>query len=315
MRFVWLADGPCLVPGPHVGARLLSVNGIAIAEVFARLRPYLAGTDQRARVLMGLMLAWAPAVALATGVPDAPVYRLAAFNGDHIELTAADVVPAESLYPASESGVADLLLAHQGISDRDEARRGTFLRQLPGQVAYVRIGDLGAAPPRTIASRLAEITDEIRGCRRLVVDLRGNPGGDFFGAAAFARGLQGPAAGATLAVLIDKFTFSAALVTAALLKFHAGARLVGEEMGDTAAFHAEGGTEMLPGSGLSIRYSDGWHDWADGKADPMLTPPEIAREMVAAGSLMPDVAAAPTGSDLGAGRDATLAAALSLVRE
>jgi hypothetical protein len=96
---------------------------------------------------------------------------------------------------------------------------------------------------------------------------------------------------------------------------HAGGRLVGEEMGDAAAFHAEGGTEVLPQSGLSIRYSDGWHDWAEGKADPVLTPPEIAREIVPAGSLAPDIVAAPTGADLAAGHDTTLAAALAMIRE
>lgn len=105
------------------------------------------------------------------------------------------------------------------------------------------------------------------------------------------------------AVLVDKFTFSAALVTAALLKVYAGGQLVGEEMGDNARFHAEGGQETLSWSGLTIRYSDGWHDWEDGRADPLLTPPEIAREMVAAGSPHPDLPIATTGRDVAAGRD------------
>lgn len=314
VRLVWLANGPCLVEGPEAGAQLLAVNGISVAEIFARLRPYLAGTDQRARALAGFMLAWPPAFALVTGVPT-PVYRLVTVGGDLVELATSDTVPAEALYPVAERGVADQLIAHQGIAEVGEARRGTFLRQLAGQVSYVRIGDLSAAPPPETVAQLTAIATEIRGARRLVVDLRGNPGGDFFGAATFARDLPKIAPEAALAVLVDKFTFSAALVAAALLKFHAGGRLVGEEMGDAAAFHAEGGTEVLPRSGLSIRYSDGWHDWAEGKADPVLTPPEISREMVPAGLLMPDMVATPTGADLAAGRDMTLAAALAMVRE
>lgn len=315
VRLVWLADGPCLVEGPQAGARLLSVNGLSVAEIFAKLRPYLAGTDQRARALVGFMLAWPPAVALATDVPTAPVYRFKTVGGDRVEFTAADTVPAESLYPVREGGVADSLIARQGIAEGGEARRGTFLRQLAGQVHYVRIGDLSAAPPAAIMAQLSAIATEIRGARHLVVDLRGNPGGDFFGAASFARDLPEVAPRAALAVLVDKFTFSAALVVAALLKFHAGGRLVGEEMGDAAAFHAEGGTEILPQSGLSIRYSDGWHDWAEGKADPVLTPPEISREMVPAGLLTPEIIATPTGADLAAGHDTTLAAALAMVQE
>ncbi|CUH20997.1 hypothetical protein JSE7799_00538 [Jannaschia seosinensis] len=315
IRLVWLADGPCLVEGSQAGARLLAVNGISVAEILAKLRPYLAGTDQRARALVGFMLAWPPAVALATEVPSAPAYRFATVGGDQIELTATDTVPAESLYPVGERGVAGRLVALQGIAYGDEAVRGIFLRQLARQVSYVRIGDFRATPPTATAAQLSAIATEIQGARRLVVDLRGNPGGNFFGAAAFARDLPEVAPGAALAVLVDKFTFSAALVAAALLKFHAGGRLVGEEMGDTAAFHAEGGTALLPQSGLLIRYSDGWHDWAEGKADPVLTPPEIAREMVPAGSLTPDIVAAPTGADLAAGHDTALAAALAMVRD
>jgi hypothetical protein len=261
------------------------------------------------------MLAWPPAVALATEVPTAPVYCFSTVGGDRVDLAASNTVPAEPLYPMQERGVADRLIARQGIAGGGDARRGTFLRQLAGQVPYVRIGDLSAAPPPATAAQLSAIATEIRGAHRLVVDLRGNPGGDFFGAATFARDLPEIAPGAALAVLVDKFTFSAALVAAALLKFHAGGVLVGEEMGDAAAFHAEGGTEVLPHSGLSIRYSDGWHDWAEGKADPVLTPPEISREMVPAGLLMPDMVATPTGADLAAGRDTTLAAALAMVRE
>ncbi|MFK4768989.1 hypothetical protein [Rhizobium sp. ZW T2_16] len=259
------------------------------------------------------MLAWPPAVALATDVPTAPVYSFATVGGDRVDFGAIDTVPAESLYPMRERGVADQLIA-RGIGEAGTEGRGTFLRQLAGQVSYVRIGDLGVAPPAATVAQLSAIATQIRGTRRLVVDLRGNPGGDFFGAATFARDLPEVAPGAALAVLIDKFTFSAALVAAALLKFRAGGRLVGEEMGDAAAFHAEGGTELFPQSGLLIRYSDGWHDWAEGKPDPVLTPPEIAREMVPAGSLMPDVVAAPTCADLAGGRDTTLAAALMMVR-
>lgn len=313
LRFVWLADGPCLVEGPATGARLVAVNGRGPGEVFGRLRPYLAGTDQRARALAGFMLAWAPAVAMATGSGGVPAYRLEMPDGRQAELAPEDAIPAEPLYPVRERGVAERLIAGQGIATLEEARSGTFLRRLAGGMPYLRIGDLGAAPPEEIAARLAGIAEELQGARALVVDLRGNPGGDFFGAAAFARGLPAVAPEAALAVLVDKFTFSAAIVTAALLKVHAGGRIVGEEMGDGAAFHAEGGTEMLAQSGLAIRHSDGWHDWATGRADPVLTPPEIAREMVPAGSLLPARAAAPTGRDLAAGRDPALAAALEMI--
>jgi len=313
LRFVWLADGPWLIEGTQARSRLVAVNGVAPSEIVTALRPWLAGTDQRARVLAGFMLAWKPAVELATGTRGPPRYSLANPDGNILELQPETAVQAETIYPAREPGIADLLISRQGFADREDARCGTFLRRLAGGVPYVRIGDLGGAPAETIAARLTAIVMDLAGARRLVVDLRGNPGGNFFGAAAFARRLPEVAPGAALAVLVDRFTFSAALVTAALLKVHAGGRLVGEEMGDNARFHAEGGQDVLPWSGLTIRYSDGWHDWEGGRADPLLTPPGIAREMVAAGSLRPELPIATTGRDVAAGRDPVLAAALVLI--
>lgn len=51
IRFIWLAEGPCVAEGPHLGARLVAINGVGIAKLFREMRPLLAGTEQRARVL------------------------------------------------------------------------------------------------------------------------------------------------------------------------------------------------------------------------------------------------------------------------
>src|SRR5690606_35906550 len=150
-----------------------------------------------------------------------------------------------------------------------EAQGGVFARLLDGAF-YIRLGDLSALPFRAMAARLDALLDRagMDPAHGAIVDLRGNPGGNCFGAARFARRLPQVLPGARVAALVDRWTFSAALVTAALLKHHAGARLVGEEMGDAAAFWAEGGIEEMPLSGLSIRHSDGWHDWSTGRPDP-----------------------------------------------
>ena len=73
-----------------------------------------------------------------------------------------------------------------------------------------------------------------------MIDLRGNPGGDFLSAVDFATRIDEMVApDGSSVVLVDKFTFSAAIVVAALLKHHArNCRIVGEKMGDTARFFA-----------------------------------------------------------------------------
>jgi hypothetical protein len=87
-------------------------------------------------------------------------------------------------------------------------------------------------------------------------------------------------------LLIDKFTFSAAIVFTAILKHRLGERLVliGEEMGDGLTFFAEGGTIDLSSSGAAVRYSTAFHDWAGGRTDET-TPAEIAERIVPTGTL------------------------------
>ncbi len=316
LRLVWLDDGPCVAsPTALLGARLVAIGGVPVAAVFAAMRPFLAGTDQRARALAGMMLAWEPAVTAATGQPGPATYRLALTGGRRRNLRFGpdETVPGTSLYPASDPGAAAGLIAGGLDVDEDEARAGTFLRPL-GRAGYLRIGDLSARPPAAMAALLEDFLHFLGRGQAVAIDLRGNPGGDFTGAVAFARRLAAVLRPpARVAVLVDKYTFSAALVTAALLKVHTGARLVGEEMGDAPRFWAEGGSERLPGSGLVIRHSDGWHDWQTGRPDPTRTPADIAAEMVAAGVLLPDIPVPLRSRDLAAGHDPVLAAARRLV--
>jgi hypothetical protein len=91
-------------------------------------------------------------------------------------------------------------------------------------------------------------------------------------------------------MLVDKFTFSAAIVFVAILKHRLGNRLklIGEEMGDALTFFAEGGLLELSTSGAVVRYSSAFHDWKNGTTDDT-TPPEIARKIVPAGSLNLDL--------------------------
>jgi len=87
-------------------------------------------------------------------------------------------------------------------------------------------------------------------------------------------------------VLVDKFTFSAAIVFVAILKHRLGTRLdlIGEEMGDGLTFFAEGGTLELSTGGAVVRYASAFHDWAAGRIDET-TPSEIAEKIVPAGTL------------------------------
>jgi hypothetical protein len=100
--------------------------------------------------------------------------------------------------------------------------------------------------------------------REIVLDLRFNQGGNFTVTGTFMKEL------ATLTdsiehvyALTSAWTFSAGIVSLALLKEHGGdnVTIVGEAVGDRMRFWAEGGNLVLPNSLLNISYSTGLHDY------------------------------------------------------
>jgi hypothetical protein len=117
-------------------------------------------------------------------------------------------------------------------------------------------------------------------------------------------------------VLVSASTFSAALVTAALLKANGGDRvtLVGEPMGDHSTYWSEGQAVRLPHSGLSVRPATWLWDWSEGCEDPARC---YWADIVFGSknvSLEPQLKIATTFADYSRGRDAVLEAVLQQTR-
>jgi hypothetical protein len=100
--------------------------------------------------------------------------------------------------------------------------------------------------------------------RQIVLDLRFNQGGNFTLTASFMKELP------TLTdsiehvyALTSPWTFSAGIVSLALLEEHGGDKvtIVGEPVGDRMRIWAEGGDLDLPNSNLNVSYSTGLHDY------------------------------------------------------
>ena len=153
----------------------------------------------------------------------------------------------------------------------------------------------------------------------VIVDLRLNSGGDFFNTIVFAQALPKliPRDGKIL-VLVGPSTFSAALVTAAMLKEYGGEQvmLVGEPLGDRSAFWSEGRPIKLPHSGISVRPANWKWDWNEGCNDP--TQCYWADIVFGAKNVslepQPQLKIATTFADYAKGRDAVLEAALEQTR-
>lgn len=99
----------------------------------------------------------------------------------------------------------------------------------------------------------------------VILDLRGDSGGDYTKAWRFTHALPGLLApGGHIFVLTDPQTFSAAITATAFVKEAGGdkVRIIGEPVGDRLSFFSEGGSGCLPNLKVCISYQTGKHDYA-----------------------------------------------------
>jgi hypothetical protein len=152
------------------------------------------------------------------------------------------------------------------------------------------------------------------GWRRIIIDLRFDTGGDYPDLYHAIEELPAHLArDGKVIVIIDNTTFSAAIITTALVKHFAGERavIVGERPRDRLVFWAEGGQMQLPNSKIEIPVSTGLHDWAHGCRDPARCYwPNIWYGGIGVGNVEPDVRVGWRFSDYRRGIDTVLARAL-----
>lgn len=154
--------------------------------------------------------------------------------------------------------------------------------------------------------------------KSVIVDLRYNWGGNFGYTIAFAQALPKllPPGGHDY-VLVSGDTFSAAIVTAAMLEEAGGSKVVllGTPMGDDAGFWAEGRPIPLPHSKLGLRPAPQFEDWGRGCHDmKRCFWPNVIWGPKSPISLRPEEEIAPTFAEYAAGRDPVLERAMALSR-
>lgn len=146
----------------------------------------------------------------------------------------------------------------------------------------------------------------------VIVDLRFNTGGNLGTGEGFFRRLtehRDLTGSGRLLVLTDQATFSAGLFHAAQLRA-AGGTLIGRAPGDRMDFWAEGGNVVLPHSGYTLHFSNGYHSYS-GNPDPGV---EKLFRSLSVPSLVPDIRVLATSAQYFGGEDPLLDAALQLLR-
>lgn len=288
LRFVTIGTAVRLLGAPSdfaggIGSELISINGIPVSEIDVAAGKFLAGTRQRKRVIGPILFAW-PSALVRLGVFSGSgtiEYRIRNETGQISALVpdTAIRVPGSALYPQNEHGKADASWSPKTFLEiREFAQRGLLI-VLP---SFFDPGET------EFSNAVSEAAGHVRSRpdTPLLIDVRGNTGGNFLRTMPLIDAILEGAEDRPVGVLVDKFTFSAAIVFVAILKYRLGARLklVGEEMGDGLTFFAEGGTIDLSTGGAVVRYSSAFHDWAGGRIDET-TPGEIAEEIVPVGTL------------------------------
>jgi hypothetical protein len=279
-----------------LGARLVSVNGMPIAEAVERIRPLAHGENDlwRDRVVADRLtipevLAWA-GIAVGTSVRFTFEYD---GRADDVDLTALDADPGDwfhvSTIPPEVPAIWSDDPAPYRFSLIDEALYFRFDRS-----TYDR-----ALPPPDLA-RAMEAAREAHSPDRLIVDLRRNTGGNATWNLPFLRWIVGHPTfdrWGHLYVLISRDTFSAASLFVNELEQHARVIFVGEKTGSAPDHYGDARKVRLDNSGLTVRISTiHWKNWLAGEFRD---------------GIRPHVPSPPDFDALLDGRDVTLEAAMN----
>jgi hypothetical protein len=344
-RAWWFPDGLHIVTAEPrhaewLGARIEKVGPLAAAKALERVTPYISGNDRRRHALAPQYLR-VPALLQRLGIaPSDSEARLVLRRptGEQADVTfqlesAPDpleddadcwsaLVPSEAQVPDRWAHVLDTLeqrpsiyhapvdLAHEWL---DPDHKTLYLRSNQVQ------GSDGQ--PLSLAWKLlgvlvAEVVPARPRC--VILDLRLNSGGNFVNSILFAQALPkllGPEG--RVLVLVSESTFSAAIVTAAMLKAEGGekVRIMGSEMGDGPKFWAEGNGVPLPNSRLQVKPSWGLQDWGEPATDPAgYFWPNVVWGPPRKISLSPEPVVETTFADYVSGRDPVLEKAKELAR-
>ena len=338
VRFEWFDEGLFIVrsQAAHsalLASRVLAIDGMSPELIVRDASKYFGGPPEHGRV-SSLLVMESPQ-ALHAIYPDAPDDRLVLSVDDgsgraaRVELAAVDprdappvVRPGRLLSPETDFGEKD---GHwRGVLERGarippslmDPSHSLLVARFGEDVLYLHLWSIHDDERGKLGDTIREALRQRPAWRRVIVDLRFDTGGDYPNLFDAIRELPSHLApNGKVVVITDNTTFSAAIITAALIKHFAGSRatIVGDRPRDRLVFWAEGNQVTLPNSKIDIPLSTGMHDWAHGCRD--LTRchwPNIWYGAIGVGNVEPDVRVSWRFADYRKGIDTVLEKALSL---
>lgn len=332
-RAAWFSDGLFVVSADPahralLGARITRLGILTTDEALRRVGAFIPGTESRVREQSPIFLRLVEVLHRIGAITDGSAVPVTVVTRDGTTRT-------DTLIPGRtpETHFQDwpvLIPKPRDVRDRwphilDAVSQRPLIYQDPVSATSAWLG----ASHRILYMRSNRVDSDTKSAldnivggeivphrpHAVIVDLRLNPGGDYFNTILFAQELPRLLPpGGRIFVLVGPTTFSAALVTAAMLKGQGGDRvaLVGEPMGDNPRFVSEGQPIPLPNSQILVNPATGFQDWANGcdDIDRCFWPNVVFGKKGI--SLDPSIRIAPRFADYASGRDPVLERVLAL---
>jgi hypothetical protein len=290
LRIIWFPDAMVIArAGPPVvdlaGARITAVEGVAQDLLFKRLEEVCGGNENYCRWTTTWAIEYEGALQ-ALGIAksaDKILFSLLLPDGRRVKRE-VEMVPFSEVPDMRPTRLWSSELteeeARRGwraaidsntepfyLRDADEPFRFTSIPSTDAAYLQFRINrDLGSHMIKRFAQ---DTSGELRAHhgRDLVLDLRFDVGGDITQTRELLRELPNDVTG-RIYLLAGRYTFSAGIVAAAIVKYYGRDRvtIVGEGVADRLHWWSEGKDACLPNSHLCLRVSDGLWDLIKGCA-------------------------------------------------
>lgn len=315
-----------------LGKKLIAIDGQNVDSILSTLSKYRGGPEAQ-RNLTALYFLRSPDLLHAVGLASHSTQLTLTLeniegNVEHHTITALpSVAETEFSYRHPYHALVDKALVDESnewvrVLDGKIVRAPMTLKNDGDLVfsqpvldgLYIRSNYLVEYPGHEVKTQLTEALSQAPkdGYPFVIVDLRWNPGGDLGNALPFAKRLGDTVAdNGKVYVLVGPHTFSAAIVTVALIKQYTSDKtlLVGQPMGDRAQFWAERGESfILPNSNYYMAYATGYHDWENGCTNEQITYcfDVVEQEAATIGSLSTNIIIQPTFAEYATGKDPVL---------
>jgi hypothetical protein len=264
-----------------LGAKLIAIDGRSAEQVTEAMFRYSGGPKNHYDQFKSVLFLESPELLHAAGLANV---------ANHVTLTVRMpdglrrevMLSADPADPKAPRVYSDAFLSPEPIKGETKDWQPLLSRPAPlflrdysnpfhshfwsnSGVYYVQFRANANENGHSISAFVSQVKQELAANkpRIIVLDLRLDQGGNLVSAADLMQRLPVMESVRHVYLLTSPWTFSAGLVSAAIVK-HAGGdkvTIIGENVGDRLRFWAEGGGIVLPNSKLDIGFSTGLHDY------------------------------------------------------